>query len=175
MKKISLYLRAISDECPKCIMSVAYRFFCHICSKASAISKALISSLSWNLRNSFPPCPVMYTNTFDRSSVKSRFERGTDSSTRPAILFKTQISRKNPKARTCQYSYEVFYRHLIATIVYFNIVPIQIKTPACVCINTPRKLVSRIACCIISQHKDDIRIWYAQSFHCSIPAAIQLY
>ncbi len=31
------------------------RFFCHICSSASATSNALISSLSWNFRNSFPP------------------------------------------------------------------------------------------------------------------------
>jgi hypothetical protein len=62
---------------------MTHRFFWYICSKASAISNALISSLSWNFRNSLPPCPVMYTKTFDRSSVRSLLERGTEGSTRP--------------------------------------------------------------------------------------------
>src|SRR5277367_1560262 len=84
MKNISLYLEhEVNEDLLPHREKTANRFFCHICSKASAMSNALISSLSWNLRNSFPPCPVMYTNMFDLSSVRSRLERGTEGSTRP--------------------------------------------------------------------------------------------
>jgi len=60
-----------------------HRFFWYICSNASAMSNALISSLSWNLRDSFPPWPVMYTKMLERTSVRRRFERGTEAYTLP--------------------------------------------------------------------------------------------
>jgi hypothetical protein len=94
MKKISLYLAANIETLSH--RQVSYEtdlFFCHICSKASAMSNALISSLSWNLRNSLPPCPVMYTNMFDRSSVRRRLERGTEDSTRPLMTLSVASSR----------------------------------------------------------------------------------
>ena len=36
--------------------------------------------------------------------------------------------------------------------------------------HTPWEVVARIARRIVGKHKDDVRVGYAETFHCSIPA-----
>lgn len=62
MKRISLYLPVDHQPFPleaTTPIPTTHLPFAHMPPKASAISNAEISSLSWNLRNSSPPCPVM--------------------------------------------------------------------------------------------------------------------
>lgn len=53
--------------------------------RASARSWDVISSQSWNFRNSFPPWPVMNNRTWESASVNNLFERGVHGNWRPGL------------------------------------------------------------------------------------------
>jgi hypothetical protein len=36
--------------------------------------------------------------------------------------------------------------------------------------HAPWEVVARIAGCVVGEHEDDVRVGYAETFHCSIPA-----
>jgi len=61
-------------------------------------------------------------------------------------------------ARTSQDTNKVLDRHLITTIIDFNVVAVQIKVPPRVGIDASGKLISRITSSVICQHEDDIRV-----------------
>jgi hypothetical protein len=63
--------------------SSRYRPFLCISSNACAKSSAAISSESWNLRNSSPPWPVMYSSTLDSLVLGSVCDGGTPGGCRP--------------------------------------------------------------------------------------------
>lgn len=64
----------------------------------------------------------------------------------------------NRRIRTCQDANKVLHGHFISPIVHFDVVSVQVKVTSGGRIDTSRELVSRVARCIIGEHKDDIRV-----------------
>ena len=58
---------------------------------------------------------------------------------------------------------------LIASVVHFNVIPIQIKISRSVWVNTSGEFIARIAGSIIREHKDYVGVWYTKSLYCTIP------
>lgn len=54
---------------------------------------------------------------------------------------------------------KVLHRNLIPSIVHLNIISIQIKRAIGVVEDSSREGVARVACHIVRQHEDDLRIW----------------
>ena len=75
---------------------------------------------------------------------------------------------------TCEDPNKVLYRNLVATIINFNIVAIEIQMSTSIGVHASRKLVSKVTRRIIREHENNIGIWNAQSFDSSIPRKLPI-
>ena len=122
-----------------------------------------------------PPCPVMKMKTFERSSVRSRFERGTDGSTRPARTPDIAPTAQHTDAyketaRTGEDAEEVLDGYLVPAVVHLDVVSVEVECAPRAVVDTTWKLVARVARDVVREHEDDIGVGDAQPFHGAVPA-----
>ena len=64
-----------------------------------------------------------------------------------------------------QKSYEILDRDFVAAVVDLDVVPVQIDGAVGITVNGAREGIARVACHIIGQHEDNLRIWDPETLH----------
>ena len=70
---------------------------------------------------------------------------------------------------TCQKSDEVLNIYLVASIVNFNVLPVEVNRVRLGRVNSSWEAVSGIARDVVCEHENDIRVWDAETFYCPVP------
>lgn len=77
-----------------------------------------------------------------------------------------KVQERRVDRRTSEYTDEIFYSNVVATVVDFNIAAVHVYFSFRVKEDLARKRVSCVASMVISQHKNDVTVWYAQTVRC---------
>ena len=105
----------------------------------------------------------------DRSSVKSRFVRGTEGSTRPKSQINHRKRGKKTRTSTCKETDKVLHSYFVTPVIDFDVIPIQIEALSWVGVHVTREFVTVVTSCVIRKHEDDIGVRDTETFYCSIP------
>lgn len=105
----------------------------------------------------------------DRSSVKSRFVRGTEGSTRPKSQINHREKGQKTRRSTCKETDKVLHGYFVTSVIYFDVIPIQIEALSWVGVYVAREFVTVVASCVIRKHEDNIGVRDTETFYCSIP------
>jgi hypothetical protein len=70
---------------------------------------------------------------------------------------------------TCHQPHEALDRNFVPSIVNLDVVSVEVELPVGVCVNGTGEGVPGVAGDVVGQHEDDLRIWDAEAFNCSVP------
>lgn len=77
---------------------------------------------------------------------------------------------KSRKAlHTSQDPDKILNSDLVPSVVYFDVIPIQIKISRSIWVNTAGEFIAGIAGSIIREHENDVGVRYTKSLYCTIP------
>lgn len=76
---------------------------------------------------------------------------------------------------SCQKSDKVLDIYFIATIVNLNILSIEVDGVRLGRVNSGGELVSGIACDVVCEHENDIRVRNTETFYCPVPIGWEVF
>lgn len=105
-----------------------------------------------------------------QKALRARHRRIHASYRSSTIVPSIRGNRNMKMSCTCKYPQEILNGNFITAVVHLDIVSVQIKITALICIHATGKLIPRVTGCIVGQHKNDVRIRYTKSFDRAVPA-----
>lgn len=71
--------------------------------------------------------------------------------------------------RTCEQPNEILHGHLVATIIDFDVVAVEVEVPPRFGVNAPREFVARITRDVIGEHEDDVGVGDPETLYGTVP------